>query len=95
MSVGLSHARRPCVILSRRMQDMLVAIAKKQDEAHLTADHLEAGIKLVLDTLDQTYIDVPFAPGLVSCRCTDLMLIFHCAASGCFVTAILDSGLAD
>ena len=42
------------------MQDMLVEIAKKQDEAHLTAEHLEAGIKLVLDTLDQTYIDVPF-----------------------------------
>ena len=70
------------------MQDMLVEIAKKQDQAHLTAEHLEAGIKLVLDTLDQTYIDVPFAPWLVSCRRVDLMHIFHCAASGWFRTAM-------
>ncbi|CAK0783381.1 hypothetical protein CVIRNUC_006580 [Coccomyxa viridis] len=48
-----------------QLVDMLVEIAKKQDQAHLTAEHLEAGIKLVLDTLDQTYIDVPFAPWLV------------------------------
>ena len=69
------------------MQDMLVEIAKKQDEAHLTAEHLEAGIKLVLDTLDQTYIDVPFAPWLVSCRCAKLMCIPCRAASGSLHTA--------
>ena len=47
------------------MQEMLVAIAKKQDQTYLTAEHLEAGLKLVLDSLDQTYHDVPFAPKLV------------------------------
>ena len=47
------------------VQDMLVDIAGKQDQTHLTAEHLEAGLKLVIDSLDQTYIDVPFAPKLV------------------------------
>lgn len=75
------------------MQDMLVEIAKKQDQAHLTAEHLEAGIKLVLDTLDQTYIDVPFAPWLVSCRHAALMCIPCRAASGLFHTAVSDKRL--
>ena len=72
------------------MQDMLVEIAKKQDQAHLTAEHLEAGIKLVLDALDQTYIDVPFAPWLVSRRCDAMMCIPCCAASGSFHHATSD-----
>ena len=75
------------------MQDMLVEIAKKQDQAHLTAEHLEAGIKLVLDTLDQTYIDVPFAPWLVSRRRAALMCIPCRAASGLFHTAVSDKRL--
>ena len=41
-------------------------IAKKRDQTDLTAEHLVAGIKLVVDNLDQTYIDVPFAATLVS-----------------------------
>lgn len=44
---------------------MLVLIAKKQDQTHLTAEHLEAGLKRVIDSLDQTCIDVPFASKLV------------------------------
>lgn len=42
-----------------------MVIGKKQDQTHLTAAHIEAGIKLIVDGLDQTYIDVPFAPRLV------------------------------
>ena len=42
-----------------------MVIGKKQDQTHLTAAHIEAGIKLVVDGLDQTYIDVPFASRLV------------------------------
>ena len=45
---------------------MLDVIAKKQDQKDLTAKHMEAGLKLVIDSLDQTFIDVPFAPKLVS-----------------------------
>ena len=55
--------RFPCISL--HLQEMLVAIAKKQDQTYLTAEHLEAGLKLVVDSLDQTCIDVPFAPKLV------------------------------
>ena len=48
------------------LQEMLVDIARNQDQAQLTAEHLEAGLKLVINSLDKTYADGPFAPKLVS-----------------------------
>ena len=67
------------------LQDMLVDIARKQDQTHLTAEHLEAGIKLVIDNLDQTYIDVPFAPKLVRpvAGITVPRILSSCAVHSC------------
>ena len=33
----------------------------------VSGDALERGLKLALDSLDQTAVDVPFAPALVRC----------------------------
>ncbi len=42
-----------------------MVIARNRDQTYLTAEHLEAGLKLVVDKLDHTYIDVPLAANLV------------------------------
>ncbi len=44
---------------------MLLVIARNQDQTHLRAEHLEAGLKFVINSLDETYIDAPFASKLV------------------------------
>ena len=64
---------------------MLGVIARKQDETHLTAEHLEAGLKLVIDNLDQTYIDVPFAPKLVRpvARISVPCILSSCSTHSC------------
>ena len=48
-----------------RLQEMLLVIARNQDQTHLRAEHLEAGLKFVINSLDETYIDAPFASKLV------------------------------
>ena len=40
-------------------------MSEREEEGFADAQVLERGLKLVLDGLDQTAVDVPFAPELV------------------------------
>ena len=46
-------------------QDLLLRVSEQAGEGFADAQVLERGLKLVLDNLDQTAVDVPFAPELV------------------------------
>ena len=48
-----------------RAQDLLLGASEQPEEGYGEAQVLERGLKLVLDGLDQTAVDVPFAPELV------------------------------
>ncbi len=55
------------VFLRSALQDMLVVIAKNQDQTQLTAEHLETGLKLIIDCIERKtyYDDEAPAPKLV------------------------------
>jgi hypothetical protein len=76
-----------CVVLldSKRVlkcvlrQDMLLGICTEPEPLLAPAD-VEQGLKVLLDTLDQTAVDVPFAPKLVSASsaCTQSRSVAGC-----------------
>lgn len=47
------------------LQDLLLGVSERGEDGFSDAQVLERGLKLVLDGLDQTAVDVPFAPDLV------------------------------
>ena len=53
-----------CAFL-RCAQELLLLVSEAPDQEGMNGDTLERGLKLVLDSLDQTAVDVPFAPILV------------------------------
>ena len=46
------------------LQELLLLVSEAPEQDGMSGDMLERGLKLVLDSLDQTAVDVPFAPSL-------------------------------
>ena len=71
-SVMLTPKSHPCGVL---LQELLLLVSEAPEQEGMSGDMLERGLKLVLDSLDQTAVDVPFAPSLA--RAQPLILPYH------------------